>query len=73
MHGGKLTNYRNWKTEQKSIIQEQQQKGVQCDGLVISGHHVGSFSGSRDSTHKGLSIAKLEEMACQPEYAEWFP
>jgi hypothetical protein len=41
-----------------------------CDGLVISGHHTGSFSGNRA---KGvLNIDFLERLSCDPKYPAFF-
>jgi hypothetical protein len=41
-----------------------------CDGLVISGHHTGSFGGARA---KGvLNISFLEELSCDPQYEAFF-
>jgi len=55
-----------------AMMNEHMQKGISCDGLVISGHHTGSFFGSRDDSNKGLSIEMLEKLSCDPQYAEWF-
>ena len=41
-----------------------------CNGLVISGHHTGSFGGERSQGK--LDIDFIEEMSCQPQYADWF-
>ncbi|MDH3992981.1 MAG: hypothetical protein OEV47_08700 [Gammaproteobacteria bacterium] len=44
--------------------------GQVCDGLVISGHHTGSFGGNRA---KGvLDISFLEELSCDPQYELFF-
>ena len=43
---------------------------VQCDGLVISGHHTGSFGGKR--AQGSLSLNFLEELSCEPETQEFF-
>ena len=41
-----------------------------CDGLVISGHHTGSFGGKRS---KGvLNISVLEELSCDVDHAAFF-
>ena len=41
-----------------------------CDGLVISGHHTGSFGGARA---KGvLDINFLEELSCDATYTDFF-
>ena len=44
--------------------------GVKCDGLVISGHHTGSFGGERASG--GLSISFMEKLSCKKENKEFF-
>lgn len=41
-----------------------------CDGLVISGHHTGSFGGKR--ANGPLSVELLEKLSCNPDYANWF-
>lgn len=46
------------------------ESGVRCDGLVISGHHTGSWGGHRA---KGkLSMDFIEGLSCDPKYADWF-
>ena len=41
-----------------------------CDGLVISGHHTGSFGGNRA---KGvLNINFLEQLSCDAQYEDFF-
>jgi hypothetical protein len=46
------------------------QSGVQCDGLVISGHHTGNWGGHRA---KGkLVLDEMEKLSCDPQYADWF-
>ncbi len=44
--------------------------GDVCDGLVISGHHTGSFSGIR--ADGDLSISALEALSCAPAYRGFF-
>lgn len=44
--------------------------GKKCDGLVISGHHTGSFGGSRASGNLGIDF--LENLSCKPEHENWF-
>ena len=44
--------------------------GTVCHGLVISGHHTGSFGGKRSSG--SLSLVFLEKLSCDPKYAPWF-
>ncbi len=46
------------------------ESGVRCDGLVISGHHTGSWGGKRGRGN--LKIEFLEKMSCDPKYADWF-
>ncbi|MDB4261708.1 hypothetical protein N9878_02440, partial [bacterium] len=41
-----------------------------CDGLVISGHHTGSFGGNRAQGVLGISF--LEQLSCSPQHAEFF-
>lgn len=45
-------------------------KKVRCDGLVITGHHTGSFGGARG---KGsLHIDFLENLSADPKFQMWF-
>ncbi len=44
--------------------------GNACDGLVISGHHTGSFSGHR--ADGVLNIGLLERLSCDPDYEHFF-
>ena len=46
------------------------ESGEKCDGLVISGHHTGSFGGER--SHGSLGINFLEKLSCDERYANWF-
>ena len=48
------------------------ESGVHCDGLVISGHHTGSFGGKRSTG--SLSIDFLEQLSCKSNerYSKWF-
>lgn len=43
---------------------------VKCDGLIVSGHHTGSFGGKRSNST--LSIDFLEELSCDNENKEFF-
>lgn len=46
------------------------ESGVRCDGLVISGHHTGSYGGHRA---KGkLSMDFMESLSCNPKHAAFF-
>jgi hypothetical protein len=44
--------------------------GTVCEGLVISGHHTGSFSGHR--AEGVLNIDLLERLSCDPDYEPFF-
>jgi hypothetical protein len=44
--------------------------GTKCDGLVITGHHTGSFGGER--ARGSLNIDFLENLSVHPEYRNWF-
>ncbi len=46
------------------------ESGERCDGLVISGHHTGSFGGKRASGSLGIDF--LEQISCDEKYKEWF-
>lgn len=45
-------------------------KEAKCDGLVISGHHTGSFGGKR--ADGSLSVDFLEKLSCKPEFKDFF-
>ena len=54
----------------EAMVSTMTAKGERCNGLVISGHHTGSFGGARaDGT---LSIDFMEKLACDPLYSDWF-
>lgn len=44
--------------------------GVKCDGLVISGHHTGSFGGANASSN--LSIDFMEKLSCDEKNKDFF-
>jgi hypothetical protein len=46
------------------------ESGVQCDGLVISGHHTGNWGGHRAKGR--LMLDEMEKLSCDPKYASWF-
>ncbi len=46
------------------------ESGARCDGLVISGHHTGSFGGKRASGSLGIDF--LEKLSCDEKYSKWF-
>ena len=43
---------------------------TRCDGLVISGHHTGSFGGKR--AEGSLHVDFLEKISCDKKYSDWF-
>ena len=43
---------------------------TRCDGLVISGHHTGSFGGKR--AEGSLQVGFLEKISCDKQYSNWF-
>ena len=45
-------------------------KNVTCDGLVISGHHTGSYGGKR--SWGSLKVGFIEKLSCNPKYQDWF-
>ncbi len=56
----------NAETSFKKMIEAHQT----CDGLVISGHHTGSFGGAR--ANGVLDISFIEELSCDAQYKEFF-
>ena len=54
----------------KEAFKRMVESGVVCDGLVISGHHTGSFGGKRATG--SLSIDLMEELSCNPKYKAFF-
>lgn len=51
-------------------FKEMVESGVQCDGLVISGHHTGNWGGHRAKGR--LMLDAMEKLSCDPKYADWF-
>lgn len=48
------------------------ESGTRCDGLVISGHHTGSWGGHRAGQQRKLSMDFIESLSCDPKHAAWF-
>ncbi len=46
------------------------ESGAMCDGLVISGHHTGSFGGKRGNGTLGIDF--MEGLSCDPKYESFF-
>ncbi len=46
------------------------ESGTKCDGLVISGHHTGSFGGARGGG--SLNLDFMEKLRCDPKYQDFF-
>ena len=51
-------------------FREMVNENVRCDGLVISGHHTGSFGGKR--ARGSLGVDFLEKISCDEKYSDWF-
>ena len=51
-------------------FKEMMKKSPHCDGLVISGHHTGSFGGKRATGSLGIDF--LEDLSCDPQFSKWF-
>jgi hypothetical protein len=54
----------------KQSFEAMVKSGAKCDGLVISGHHTGSFGGKRGNGQ--LDISFMEELSCKDEYKGFF-
>ena len=54
----------------ENMVTSMSAKGERCNGLVISGHHTGSFGGAR--AQDNLSIDFMEKLSCDPRYTDWF-
>lgn len=50
------------------MIDEVTKAGGRCDGLVMSGHHTGDWSGRMGE----IGLKDMEELSCLPEYRDWF-
>ena len=61
-----LTQNNNPEESFKKMVES----GVQCDGLVISGHHTGAFGGKRATGSLGIDF--LEKLACDKKHSKWF-
>lgn len=53
-----------------NVFRKMIEGGTKCDGLVISGHHTGSWGGHRGNGR--LSMDYLETLSCNPKYADFF-
>lgn len=66
-----IQEFQEEKSDPAQSFQKLVDSGVKCDGLVISGHHTGSFGGKRgNGGHLDLSF--LESLSCLPKNAQWF-
>ena len=61
---------KNSKDAFKEMIKSMQKAGKKCDGLVISGHHTGSWYGT-DNTNL-LRLSDIEEISCELDNNDWF-
>ncbi len=57
-------------SDPENSFEEMVKSGQKCDGLVISGHHTGSFGGK--NARGSLGIDFLEKLSCQDKYKEFF-
>ena len=65
-----ITEYMTRGGEPEESFKEMVESGVKCDGLVISGHHTGSFGGERGQGSLGINF--LEKLSCDENYIDWF-
>ena len=65
-----VKEYQTKATHPKDSFRKMVEENTSCDGLVISGHHTGSFGGSR--SRGSLSIDFLETLSCETENQDWF-
>ena len=56
----------------ETMVREMIASGQKCDGLVISGHHTGSFGGIRTRRTGKLTLEFMEKLSCDPKYNGWF-
>jgi hypothetical protein len=54
----------------QKVIDELSKQNIKCHGLVISGHHTGSFAGIR--SEKTLSIDFMERVSCENKQQQFF-
>ena len=54
----------------KEAFERMVKDGGKCDGLIISGHHVGHFF-DEDSSKK-LFLEDIEKFSCDSKYKNWF-
>ena len=66
----KVTEYMREDHKPEKDFKKMVEKKASCDGLVISGHHTGSFGGKRSDG--SLSLDFLEDLSCQEEHQDWF-
>ncbi len=60
----------NMSISPEDSFKEMVKSGTSCDGLVISGHHTGSFGGKRAKGSLGIDF--LEKLSCNPEHYKFF-
>ncbi|MGE3260468.1 MAG: hypothetical protein AB7K68_01700 [Bacteriovoracia bacterium] len=48
------------------------ESGTKCEGLVISGHHTGSYGGKRAYDKQRLEMDVMEALSCDPKHADFF-
>lgn len=65
-----VSEYQTEKSNPEESFKKLVESGVRCDGLVISGHHTGSFGGKRSNGSLGIDF--MEKLSCMPEYKKWF-
>ena len=65
-----VKEFQTFGSDPKESFRKMVESGTQCNGLVISGHHTGSFGGER--SQGSLSINFLEQLSCDPNYEDWF-
>ncbi len=50
------------------MIKKTKEDGIKCDGLILSGHHLGDWTDGK----KKLFLKDMEKLSCKEEYRDWF-
>ena len=69
-HPIRITEYMTSGGDPEKSFIKMVESGEKCDGLVISGHHTGSFGGKRAMGSLGIDF--LEKLSCDERYRDWF-
>lgn len=67
-----VREYLNQNENPEAAFERMVKSGAECDGLVISGHHYGAWTGNRAQAGSSLKLDFIEKLSCDPKYKKWF-